>query len=307
VRRSSLNTWLVCAALVVAMAALWPATAHAQRRGFRGGFRGPVVVVGGYYHGPFWYDPFWYDPFWAPWYPYPYEFYAYDGPRYNHGAEVRVQVKPKDAQVFVDGYYTGIVDDFDGVFQRLHVVPGEHEIVLYLPGYRTVHQKLSLAPGSSYKLHYAMEKLAAGQVSEPAPTPPPPPPPQAQGQEPGAPPQQPYAPPRRPYGPRTPYRGAPPDQPAPPDRPMPPSANPSAMPSGYGTLAIRVQPLDAEVLIDGEPWRGPEGHDRLTVEVAEGSHQVEVRKNGYRTFLTSVQIRRGETTPLNVSLSTDRE
>ena len=72
--------------------------------------------------------------------------------------------------------------------------------------------------------------------------------------------------------------------------------------SAYGALSIRVQPGDAEVSIDGDNWRGPGGQDRLVVEVAEGSHTVEIRKAGYRTYVTQVEVRRGETTPLNVSL-----
>ena len=38
------------------------------------------------------------------------------------------------------------------------------------------------------------------------------------------------------------------------------------------------------------------------VEVAEGSHTVEIRKAGYRTYVTQVDVHRGQTTPLNVSL-----
>ena len=75
----------------------------------------------------------------------------------------------------------------------------------------------------------------------------------------------------------------------------------------YGTLAIKVQPGDAEVSIDGEAWRGPGGQDRLTVEVVEGSHTVEIRKSGYRTYVTQVDVRRGQTTPLNVSLRGDQQ
>ena len=33
--------------------------------------------------------------------------------------DVRLMVRPRDAAVYVDGYYAGVVDDFDGVFQRL--------------------------------------------------------------------------------------------------------------------------------------------------------------------------------------------
>ena len=73
-------------------------------------------------------------------------------------------------------------------------------------------------------------------------------------------------------------------------------------PSAYGTVAIRVQPPDAEVSIDGENWRRPGGQDRLVIDLAEGSHTVEIRKPGFRTYVTQVEVRRGETTPLNVSL-----
>ena len=90
---------------------------------------------------------------------------------------------------------------------------------------------------------------------------------------------------------------------------MPPPPPPQGQPSrggqpqsAYGTLSVRVQPADAEISIDGEPWRGPSGQDRLVVELAEGSHTVEIRKPGFRTYVTQVDVRRGDTTPLNVSL-----
>ena len=71
---------------------------------------------------------------------------------------------------------------------------------------------------------------------------------------------------------------------------------------GFGALVIRVQPSGAEILVDGERWQGPEGSERLVIQVAEGSHRVEVRKEGFVPFSTTVQVRRGETAPLNVSL-----
>jgi hypothetical protein len=55
------------------------------------------------------------------------------GARIYYG-DVRLQVRPRDAQVFVDGYYAGIVDDFDGVFQRLTLTVGPHEIEVEAPG-----------------------------------------------------------------------------------------------------------------------------------------------------------------------------
>ena len=55
------------------------------------------------------------------------------GARIYYG-DVRMQVRPRDAAVFVDGYYAGLVDDFDGVFQRLTLTVGPHEIEIEAPG-----------------------------------------------------------------------------------------------------------------------------------------------------------------------------
>lgn len=226
------------------------------------------------------YPPYWYGP-WG----------GHDG-YYGYGSavgSVRVQVKPKKAEVYVDGYYAGIVDDFDGMFQRLRLLAGEHEIVVYLEGYTSIRQKVYLPPGGTLDIKDTMQPLAAGEAQEPRPRPAAPP---AQATRPGP-------------------RPAPPAGQAP--EPMPPPAQPPApMPPagggqvevapGYGTLSLRVQPADAEVLIDGEAWQGPEDQGPLTVQVAAGRHQVEVRKDGYQTFSTSVEVRDGEVTPLNVSI-----
>src|SRR5437762_10749972 len=151
-----------------------------------------------------------------------------------------------------------------------------------------------------------MEKLAAGEQAEPRPQAPTPP--IAQGapapMPPGAyPPPQPgaYPPPPGAYPPPQPPRG-PGTRRMPPPPPSPPGSEPRGAASEYGSIAIRVQPSDAEVSIDGEPWRAPSGQERLVVDVSEGSHTIEIRKSGYRTYVTQVDVRRGVTTPLNVSL-----
>jgi hypothetical protein len=203
------------------------------------------------------------------------------------GASLRLEVKPHEAEVYVDGYYAGIVDDFDGVFQRLPVTPGEHDIELYLEGYRSVRQKVMATPRNTFKLKYAMERLGAGEQQEPRP--------QASSAAQAMPPALP------PAG-RGPVRRLPPSMP--PASGAPPR---SAEASAYGTLSIRVQPAEADVLIDGEKWRGPEAQDRLIVDVAEGRHVLEIQKPGYRTYTTDVQVRRGDTTTINVSLRTQDE
>ena len=53
----------------------------------------------------------------------------------EESGSLRLEVEPKDAQVFVDGYYAGIVDEFDGHFQHLDLIPGSHHVEILRPGY----------------------------------------------------------------------------------------------------------------------------------------------------------------------------
>jgi hypothetical protein len=88
-----------------------------------------------------------YDPFWSYTYGYPaYGYGAYSlAPSYRYTpypadtsgptGGLRLKITPKTAQVFVDGYYAGIVDDFNGRFQHLNLTPGPHHVEVRAPGY----------------------------------------------------------------------------------------------------------------------------------------------------------------------------
>jgi PEGA domain len=82
----------------------------------------------------------------------------------------------------------------------------------------------------------------------------------------------------------------------------PASAQPPAS-ADLGTIAVRVRPATADVLIDGERWVSSETDGRVVVQLPEGRHSVEIRAAGYIPFSTTVDVRRGETSPLNVSLA----
>jgi hypothetical protein len=304
-------------ALVGLMLVTLAATSEAQRgrpssppRGGGSGGGGPrtTVVVGMGNWGGYWgggYLGYWGYPYmgwgwgWSPywWGPYPYygRYYMND----DREAAMRLQVTPKDTQVYVDGYYSGTVDDFDGIFQRLRARPGEHELVLYLKGYRTVRQALSLKRGDDYKVKFAMTPLAAGESSEPPPLPPARPAVQAEPPNQPGDRDMPRPEPARPGAYQPPPRRAPVD-----DEPraaQPPSQAVQAQ--GFGAVVIRVQPGGAEILVDGERWQGPDGQDRLVIQVPEGSHRIEVRKEGFSSFTSIVMVKRGETVPVNVSLA----
>jgi hypothetical protein len=272
------RTPLLIAVCLAAATVLLPSEANAQRRGPRVAPRTSVVVgVGVGVGSPYYYRPYIYDP-WYPYYWYPSPYY-YGGRYYDDSASLRLQVTPRQAEVFVDGYYAGVVDDFDGTFQRLQLEPGEHELQLFLPGYRPLSQRIYLQPRTTFRVRDAMQPLAPGDPQPLRPAGPP----AGQGVAPGP----------RAQGPGPAPRG-----------PQPRATAPRA--GEYGTLAIRVQPGDAEVRIDGERWEGTSDDERLVVQLAPGPHRIEVRKDGYRDFATDVNVRPGETAPLNVSLARPR-
>ena len=80
----------------------------------------------------------------------------------------------------------------------------------------------------------------------------------------------------------------------------------TAAPGDLGSVSIRVVPPTAEIFIDGERWVTPENSTGLVVQLPPGRHAIEIRARGFRVFATVVDVRRGETTPLNVSLSDGR-
>jgi hypothetical protein len=55
-------------------------------------------------------------------------------------------VRPRAAEVFVDGGYAGLVDEFDGSFQSLRLSPGNHKIEVRLQGYDSLSFEVHVQP-----------------------------------------------------------------------------------------------------------------------------------------------------------------
>src|SRR5215831_19082652 len=210
---------LACAGVSAMLLA--PTTASAQ---YRAPYHGHVVHGGFYY--PYYYRPFVYPYFYSPfyfgfgafynsfygWYPYyagyPYP-YPYPYPPYFYSgawASARIEVKPRDAQVYLDGYYVGIVDQFDGTFQRLDIPGGEHELAIFMPGYHTIREHTVFRPGQTYHFKEDLQPLPPGSAAEEKPHPDPNAAPQQQAPE-----TYPAPPPQSPYG-QNPYPPPPPPQ-----------------------------------------------------------------------------------------------
>ena len=60
---------------------------------------------------------------------------------------LRITGAPHEAHVFADGYYVGIVDDFDGIFQHLNLEAGPHRIEVEVPGYEPIAFDVLVQPG----------------------------------------------------------------------------------------------------------------------------------------------------------------
>ena len=184
----------------------------------------------------------------------------------------RLQVTPRNTQVYVDGYFVGVVDNFDGNLQRLNVEAGEHELQLYLEGHRPFTQKVLFPRGGTLKVTHTMQPLGPGESAGP-----PPKPDESRARA-----------DRLGHALRSSVRHRQPR---------------GGRPSEFGSLLLRVRPADADILVDGEAWRAPQGEDQFVIELAEGPHRIEVRKDGFQTYSTTVRVRRGETVRLNVSLT----
>ena len=68
---------------------------------------------------------------------------------------VRIQSSARDAQVFADGYYVGIVDDFDGTFQHLNLEAGPHRIEIRMPNSNAppIAFDVNVQPGQTVTYH----------------------------------------------------------------------------------------------------------------------------------------------------------
>jgi len=93
-----------------------------------------------------------YDP-WFYGYPgSPYYFgganYAYYGRTYG---SMKLNVTPKSATVYVDGYYAGTVKDFGGSFHELRLEPGTHVVDIKADGYEPLSLNIRATPDQTIK------------------------------------------------------------------------------------------------------------------------------------------------------------
>jgi hypothetical protein len=241
----------------------WPALAGEQGRRRPGPPPPQPIVRGHVFVGGYFYDPF-FGPY--PWWPrtqYPWYLPIYDTQAY-----LKIDVEPEDAAVYIDGYYAGIADDFDGFFENLPLTPGGHTIVVYLNGYRSIQQSVHVPAGGTFKIKGTLEPLAPGEVQAPPPVAP-----------------------ALPAPPAGSYR-----------LPRPPVERPAAAVAvTFGELDVRVQPADVNLSVDGQRWLSSDPN-RFLLQLPTGRHKLEITKAGYRGFTSEVDVTEAGSVLLNISL-----
>ena len=140
---------------------------------------GFFLGVNRYHHGYYnhfyrpYYRPNFYRPYFGGFYnPYYYGSgygygYGYPGSYYRRAylAEIRTEVKPQDARVYIDGDYVGVADDFDGWWQRLEVPPGRHRLTFRSPGFAPYVIDIRVYPGRDAHIKYEM-RPGQDQIAE---------------------------------------------------------------------------------------------------------------------------------------------
>ncbi len=72
---------------------------------------------------------------------------------------VKLKVRPRDAEVFVDNYFAGYVDDFDGFLQALKLDSGGYRIEIRKPGFETLHFDVRVQPDRTITFRGEMKAM----------------------------------------------------------------------------------------------------------------------------------------------------
>jgi hypothetical protein len=82
-----------------------------------------------------------------------------EAPPAIESGSILLNVAPGAAQVYVDGYFAGVADDFGMRGRRLELEPGAHRISIRSPGYRELGVDLYIEPGRSMVYRGDLERL----------------------------------------------------------------------------------------------------------------------------------------------------
>jgi hypothetical protein len=140
----------------------------------------PFINFSFFYGTPGFFGAYGYgNPYWGYGYPYYYGYPAYGAYPYSYPAYgnvvpygygyggysgrpyggLRIDLPQRDAEVYVDGYFVGTVDNFDGVAQQANLEAGPHQIEIRSPEFETIQFSVNIEPGRTITYRGAMREL----------------------------------------------------------------------------------------------------------------------------------------------------
>ncbi|MEM8962356.1 MAG: PEGA domain-containing protein [Acidobacteriota bacterium] len=236
---------------------------------------------------PVYYGPYFYWDFGFPWvsshgryYPrYPY--YSYQR-EYEYQGAIDFDVRPEEAEIWIDGGYVGQADDLDGFPTFLWLDEGTYDVVIYLDGYETISRQYSVYPGVVIDVEDRMKPGTATKPGE--------------------------------LFPKTTERR---DARIQRDRERAEAADWSqarrVSPDGDqtsdapGRLRFEVEPEDAAVYLDGQ-LLGIAGELKFNnngFTVTPGEHVIEISRPGYETESVTIDVESGEKVVVELTLDED--
>ena len=152
-----------------------------------GGYYDPYYYGGGYGYGGYGYgscgigctfSPYYY-PYgfgmgyglysglgWNPYYGDPMDSYYGGSGGYSSGlyntrdqGNLKLKVKPRAAKVYVDGYFVGTVDQFDGAFQKLSLNGGRHKVEVRADGFETAEFDVLITPSQTITFQGELKRI----------------------------------------------------------------------------------------------------------------------------------------------------
>ena len=75
---------------------------------------------------------------------------------------IQLDVEPRRAQVFVDGNYAGIVDNFRGYYQHLTLAAGAHLVEIVATGYVPLSFETTIVPDRTITYRWSLQEASRG-------------------------------------------------------------------------------------------------------------------------------------------------
>lgn len=82
-------------------------------------------------------------------------------------SEIKIEVDPSRAAVFLDGVFAGYAHQFGGIGRSMLVNPGRHQLRIALPGYHDFLTEINLLPKQKYSVKTKLTPASITQADPP--------------------------------------------------------------------------------------------------------------------------------------------